>query len=179
MLYKIYKIVSKNTDKIYVGSTQKMLSKRLRGHVNGYKLYLRGKSHFISAFDIIKLGDYSIKLLEQFECDTKCEALAREGFYMEKHKDIIINKYIAGRSMKQWREDNKEKIKKYRDDNREQLNSKKRQVCKCICGKSYTHTNKKRHCRTKQHTKFVAREDFLKFANAVVASFRSYPFLRF
>ena len=43
-LGEIYKLVSDQTDDIYIGSTcQNLLSRRFQGHMTGYKLWLKGK----------------------------------------------------------------------------------------------------------------------------------------
>ena len=41
---KIYKIISINTDKIYIGSTTKSLYERLQGHKRNYKRYQHKKN---------------------------------------------------------------------------------------------------------------------------------------
>ena len=47
-LGKIYKLVSNQTDDIYIGSTcQKLLSTRLCGHIQDYKRWVEGKSNIL------------------------------------------------------------------------------------------------------------------------------------
>ena len=74
--YKIYKIVSSLTDKIYIGSTKQKLEKRLSGHVSKYKAWSKLKNNnlpYITSFDIVQLDDYEIELIETFTCETNKE----------------------------------------------------------------------------------------------------------
>jgi len=61
--------------------------------------------------------------------------------------------------MKKYRENNLEIIKKYakdyRDKNKESLNSNKRQVIVCSCGKSTTKAGKSKHEHTKFHLEYL------------------------
>ncbi len=51
---KIYKIIDKSNNDIYIGSTVIELDKRLNKHIRDYNRYLNGKMNFISSFDILK-----------------------------------------------------------------------------------------------------------------------------
>jgi hypothetical protein len=129
---KIYVIRSPSTDKIYIGSTiEKYLSNRLGGHNAHYKRYLTGKHHNITSFKIIKLGDAYIELLELFPCNNKLELCKREGELIRQHKNNCVNRIIEGRSKKEYRQDNKEKIKEqqkqYQQDNKEKIKEKNKQ----------------------------------------------------
>jgi hypothetical protein len=99
---KIYKIVSDLTDKIYIGSTCSPLNKRLYQHKT---IYNRSKS-----IEIIKLGDSRIELIEEFPCSRREELNVREGYHIKLNKDICVNKCIAGRTLKEYYNDNKEQI---------------------------------------------------------------------
>lgn len=123
------------------------LARRLAGHVGKYQQYLKGKYHFVTSYEIIKNGNYDIILIENVKCDSKDQLTARERYYIESLD--CINKLIPGRTDKQYREDNKEKIQQYYDDNKEKLNAK----CDCQCGGKYTTVNKSRHLLTPKHKK--------------------------
>ena len=141
-LGKIYKIVGDGN--VYIGSTcEKLLSKRLGGHVANYKLYLNGKHHYTTSYECLKNNDYYIELLETCPCNSKDELYVRERFwintidcvnkcvpirtdderleqsklYYEKNKD----KYLENARL--YREKNKEIIseylKLYREQNKE------------------------------------------------------------
>ena len=133
---KVYAIRSHSTDKIYIGSTTQKLFKRLSSHVADYK-----RNHCVSSREIIGLGDYYIELLCDYPCERKEQLYAKEGEYIRQYKCKCVNRFIAGRSIKefrennkeqileqnkQWRNDNKEKIIKYRDNNKEQLAEQKK-----------------------------------------------------
>ena len=102
-MLKIYRIVDNTNGNIYIGKTkQKYLSKRLGQHRERMTCMSR---------EIIKNGDYKIELIEETEDES------RERYWIE--NTDCINKQIPGRTQKEWREDNKEKViqnkKKYSD----------------------------------------------------------------
>jgi hypothetical protein len=117
---KIYKIVDNTNGNIYVGSTtKKYLSQRLTAHVKAYKRHLNGKHNYMTSFKILENKNYDILLIELCPCNSVEELRTRERYHIETIK--CVNKNIAGRSSKEWREDNKEKIKIYKEDNKEQI----------------------------------------------------------
>jgi hypothetical protein len=122
---RIYKITSDSTNKIYIGSTCQPLSKRMTTHRNTYKCFLNGKGNNITSFELIKLGDAIITLIELFPCESKEQLHARERFHIELNRDICINKCLPTRNMQEYRQDNIEKInekkKAYREANKEKI----------------------------------------------------------
>ena len=136
---KIYKIESMEGDLIYIGSTSKeYLSQRMTHHRLTYKRWQDGKVNKVMVYDMFdKYGveNCSIVLLELFPRSSIDELRAREGHYIKSME--CVNKYIAGRSQKQWVEDNKEHranyLKNYAEEHREHLVEYK---------KKYTETNK-------------------------------------
>ena len=138
---KIYTIRSHQTDKIYIGSTTQPLSKRLSCHKGQYKSYLNGKKKYITSLEIIKYGDAYIELLEKYPCDNKMMLHKREGECI-RNEPNCVNKFVPGRTTKQYREehkdlnntynhsyykDNRDKIKEqakqYRELNRDTINA--------------------------------------------------------
>ncbi len=85
---KIYKLTSKQTDKIYVGSTIQTLNKRMIAHITKIKC---GSN--ITSVEILKYDDAIIELLDDYPCNSKTELEKREQHYMDLYKDIIVNKY--------------------------------------------------------------------------------------
>jgi len=75
---KIYTLRSNQTDKFYIGSTCLPLYKRLYKHRNNYNEYLKNNKHYLTSFEIIKLKDCYIELLEDFPCNNKNELEKRE-----------------------------------------------------------------------------------------------------
>ena len=116
MIYTIRNI--KDDTLIYVGSTINTLSKRFDAHKRCCK---NGKNN-ISLYNYIENNDWYdwyIELYEMYSCSNKRELERREG---EVIREIgTVNKNVAGRSPKQYREDNadklKERDKKYYEQN--------------------------------------------------------------
>jgi transcriptional regulator of heat shock response len=117
---KIYKLVSDKTDKIYIGSTCNTLSRRHSGHKSDYKCFIKKiNKNYVSSFELMKLGQTDIILIEDFPCERKEQLHARERHFIESLN--CVNKCIPGRTDKEYRENNKEKIKEYRDNNKEKI----------------------------------------------------------
>jgi hypothetical protein len=126
---KIYTIRSPHTDKYYIGSTiETYLSSRLNGHNANYKRFLKGPGKNTASFEILKLGDAYIELLELFSCNSLLELRKREGQLIRQYKDDCVNKNIAGQTIKEYKkvyyENNKEiitkNVKEYNEDKKEQ-----------------------------------------------------------
>jgi len=178
---KSYKIVCNITDECYIGSTtQPTLARRLTGHITGYKSWKEGKNKKVTSYDIIHRGDYQILLIEKFPCNSKDELTAKEGEIIRQYrKDCgCANRCIAGRSKKEWNneneyryteqrkeyiEKNKEKIqtyqreydKNYREKNKELIRMKKAERVECMCGSCYSKDSKARHERTNKHQDYL------------------------
>jgi hypothetical protein len=121
---KIYKIVDNTSDKCYVGSTcEPTLARRLAKHVSDYKRYVNGKHNNVTSFKIIENGNYDIQLIEGFPCETKDQLHAREGYWIQ--QTACVNKVVAGRTQKQYYEENKElfnqKHKQYYEQNKDKI----------------------------------------------------------
>jgi len=95
--------------KIYNGSRTQSLKERLQHHVTHWKA---GRTDSTS-FKILDAEDYKIELIEDFPCTSKNQLEKREGWYQKKYKNEIVNIVIAGRTKKEWRDDNSEKMKNY------------------------------------------------------------------
>ena len=122
---KIYKIVGQ-TDDIYIGSTIQKLSDRFDIHKSHYRTHKAGKHiRGTSAFELFEkygIDQCRIELIEEYPCNSKKELERREGEIIKSTK--CINKVVAGRTGKEYRQDNseilKEKVKKFYDNNREE-----------------------------------------------------------
>ena len=113
---KIYKLTSEETELVYIGSTCNTLKQRLGKHKSIY----RTSNKNITSKLLLKYADVKIELIENFPCNEHIELLFREGEIC-KNTPNHCNIRIEGRTMKEYRDDNKEKLKKYRDDNKEKL----------------------------------------------------------
>jgi hypothetical protein len=110
---KIYQIVDYTNDNVYIGSTcEPSLARRLANHVNDYQRYLNGKKNFVTSYKIIENDNYDIQLIELYPCETKDELHKREGEHI-RNTENCVNKLIAGRTRKQYKEDHKEQIEEY------------------------------------------------------------------
>lgn len=122
---KIYKIWSpSNPELVYIGSTcEPTLARRMAGHRSNYRLYLNGKYGYVTSFKVLQYDDARIDLIESIECKCKDELRQIEGKYIEEID--CVNKLIAGRSKKQYRQDNREKLretnKQYYENNKEKV----------------------------------------------------------
>jgi len=132
---KIYKIYVDGVEDVYIGSTTQKLCVRMAKHRRDYKLHKKtGKSYIYSykMFDTYGLDNCKIMLLEYCPCNSREELHKKEGDYI-KNNIKSVNKFIAGRNMKEWREDNKEVIaeknKEYRENNKEVIAEKNKKYC--------------------------------------------------
>ena len=180
---KIYTIRSYQTDEIYIGSTTQTLTKRLSKHKYQFKYWKEGKYNHISSFELIKYEDAYIELLELCPCDSKMELERREGELIRSMD--CVNKRIEGRTIKEYREENKEKIKmrekiyweenkdkmkeyhkEWRETNKDKISGygkkyneankdKLKQKINCECGGKYTHQGKSTHLKTNRHQAHV------------------------
>ena len=166
---KIYKLWSPQGDEIYIGSTINTLARRKEQH----------KTNLNSCCSKIlfeKYDDVRIELIEEYPCKNKMELNKREGYYIRNNE--CVNKYIAGRTMKDYYEDNKEvcnqkskeyyednkekikeKVKDYKEKNKEKISEKNSQKITCECGCEITRTNLTRHKKTsKKHINFIQQQ---------------------
>jgi hypothetical protein len=110
---KIYKIGSKDTDKIYIGSTTGSLDYRMYRHHQDYVLYqnnLGSKIYSFELFDEVGFENCYIELICEFPCENAHELACEEGRHQMLNLYKIVNKNIAGRTVKQYYEDKRESI---------------------------------------------------------------------
>jgi len=125
---KIYTIRSRSDENlIYVGSTTQKLTQRLAKHRSDCKM---GRCY--SLYDYIINDDWCdwyIELYEAYPCNSKEELFKKEGEIIR--QIATINKRIAGRTKREYYEDNvenlKEKHKEYREGNAEKLKEYKKE----------------------------------------------------
>jgi len=129
---KIYKIISDQTDLIYIGSTTQQLSKRKQRHKSNKDC---------SSKEILQYEDARIILIEMFSCNCKEELSAREQYFMDKFKadgfNLVNKNRVIGRDFnsksnydKQYYHNNKETLnnnrieyhREYRNKNKERVN---------------------------------------------------------
>lgn len=146
---KIYKLVSDETEKIYIGSTTAPLCKRMAEH----RSYFNTKAGYTSS-EIMKYPDARIILIENFPCQNHEEIVSREEYWKQHFKDIVVNKQSAfgfdpTKKYSQWQINNRDHILKYKKEYRE-----KRLNCD-HCAISICGNDKWNHERTKKHRENV------------------------
>jgi hypothetical protein len=153
---KIYSIRSHQTEKIYIGSTTQSLSQRFSNH----------KEMRCSSREIMQFADAYIELIEMFPCANRFQLQGCEGEVIRITN--CVNKRVEGRTLAEYREDNKEKLLEqqiqYSKDNKEKIRQNKqnkKNIRKCSCGVEHNDgstTDRNRHYRSKHHVEFV--QDF-------------------
>ena len=129
---KIYTIRYRGDDSlIYVGSTCLPLYKRWHSHKSTC-FSENSKCHLYIYTKIRETNDFNnwyIELYEEYPCENKEQLLKREG---EIIREIgTLNSLIAGRTKKEWTEENKEKVskqkKQWAEENKEKVSEKLKQ----------------------------------------------------
>ena len=168
---KIYCIRSHKTDLIYVGSTCQPLSKRLNMHKTSYKNYLKTGISKEYSYKMYELDDKPyIELIKNYPCSCLDELRQEEGQHIRLMD--CVNKYVAGRTPKEYYEDNKEKIKKYYQDNKDQIKEyqkeyyedNKDQIKEYF--KQYRQANKERDKKYYEDNKDKIKEYFKQYRQA-------------
>ena len=135
----------------------------MTGHRRQYKYFLKTGKKYCSSFIILEQGAIHYELIEKYPCESKQQLCRREGHWQKKMK--CINKDIAGRTKKEYYQENKEQLlkhkKEYYQKNKEEIlkyykknkiKINEKHVCICCDGR-YTTGNWSRHQKTKKHVK--------------------------
>ena len=124
---KIYRVVDNAYQMCYIGSTIENLASRMNSHKAKYKKFKQngegGDTTIYRIFDAFGVSNCKIELIELYPCNSKIELLAREGHHQRQEE--CVNKQIAGRTKKEWANDNREKVqqqvKQWADEHQEAL----------------------------------------------------------
>lgn len=133
---KVYKLVSPNTDRIYIGSTKQTLVQRMNSHRAKYNAWKIGQHHYTTSFDIFDAGNASIELIELYPCESREVLRTREQYHLEQNPEICVNKLKAFISS--------EDEKKHKSE-----------MHQCECGGKYSLHHKSRHDQTELHLNFL------------------------
>ena len=140
---------------VYYGSTKETLSRRMAGHRADHKRFLAGKHGFTTSFRVLEAGDAYIELMEIVEYEEKAQLHAVEGKCIRENH--CVNKFVAGRSRKQFRVDHAERFNAkqaaWAAANADYINAKH----SCECGGKYTTSGKAKHLRTQIHCLWVEK----------------------
>ena len=139
----IYKLSSySQPNLIYVGSTYQTLNKRLKGHKNAFNAFNRGKGKYCSSFEIIKLGDYHIDLIENFPCENRQQLNCRETYFIKTMN--CVNKCVSYLTDEERKE---AKLKCNRE-----FKKKYNQITNiCDCGQEFVRNYKSMHLKSLFH----------------------------
>ena len=124
----VYKLCCNDPEikEVYVGSTKNL---RVRKNLHKSRCHNEnGEKYNLNVYQFIRanggFSNFDIIQLERFEFNTKYELHARERHYIELLK-ASLNKAIPTRTVKEYRDENKEKIKEqlvvYREKNKEKI----------------------------------------------------------
>ena len=169
---KIYCIRNNINDDIYVGSTTQPLCKRMAYHRQDAKKENKMHQTFYSKVNEIGIENFYIELIEDYPCESVEQLRKREGEFIREMG--TLNHVIAGRTGKEWLEQNKEKVKEYfkeyhkeydkanrdnileyKKEYYEAIKNKISEKISCACGGKYTIWHKLAHERTNKHQLYI------------------------
>jgi hypothetical protein len=165
-LGKIYKIVSAQTNKVYIGSTcKKYLSERMTKHKNDMKNHEKGTRCLLASYEILKNEDAQIVLVESFPCNSKDELTAREQYWINEYREVSTNiknakgLNIEKRKQRQRRLYQKYKAKNNTKDKQRYIKRKERLLEKivCVCGSITSKISIRKHERTNKHQNYLKK----------------------
>ena len=181
---KIYIIRNYVDNDTYIGSSCQALCKRMENHRSDKNR--KNKKHFKIYEKMNELGfdNFYIELVEEYPCENVEQLRRREGELIRQFKPTL-NKEIAGRTINEWREDNKgytknyyqnnkqkllEQVKQYNEKNKDIISERKKkhyqankerfaeerkETMTCECGMSFTKQHRARHIKSQHHQKFL------------------------
>jgi hypothetical protein len=175
---KIYKILCNETGEVYYGSTIRTLSHRKNGHKQDVKKYDEGKKTKCECYNIIKRGNFTMSLVEEYSFDNKQQLLWRERHYIENNECVNTRRPIATKKDKyenvkirlQKPEVHEKKLqadKDYRARNKDSEEWKQRKaesekkyrdnckVIECECGSNVKSFLIKEHLKTQKHQNYI------------------------
>ena len=109
---KIYIIRNSINDLTYIGSTCRSLSQRMVQHRRDMNVERCQKFKLYKMMKELHKDNFYIELLENYPCNNRDELLQKEGEYIRKYQSQL-NRIIAGRTDKEYRDDNKEYLASY------------------------------------------------------------------
>ena len=109
-------------DTVYVGSSDRKEDERMLEHQNNYNLYLNGKYHYVSSYELVKYDDAEIYVVKRIKFKDVVELRQEEQKYIEKCKSMLFKVVNRNRAfvtqkekkqyMKQYRKQYEKQIKK-------------------------------------------------------------------
>ena len=112
---KIYKVLNSVDNEVYVGSTTQTLAQRTGKH----KLNATQRNtEFYQRINDVGLDNFYIELICSYPCDNIEELHSKEGEWIRNMG--TLNQLISGRTPRQCREDNKDKLREQKQQCGEQ-----------------------------------------------------------
>ncbi len=146
---KIYCIKSKQTDKVYIGSTSRSLKERYKEHKHDYKRYNEKNFNYVSSFEIFKFDDVYIELIKEIYCNKQqLRELENEEINKNENSVNIMNAVPLNQECK--RKYLTEYAAKYRKTDKYKEYNK---LVLCDCGGKYHFKDKQKHIKTLKHQK--------------------------
>lgn len=118
---KVYVIRNVVNDKVYVGSTTQILSKRFHKHKHQINCQRHKNYPLYVAMREIGVENFYIELIENFPCNSKEELHAREGHYIREFNSYKegYNALVSGRDKQQYYQEEKEYVNQHNKENYE------------------------------------------------------------
>jgi len=144
VIYKIFCKDSNITD-VYIGSTINFKRRKIEHKSRCYNE--NNKKYYFKIYQYIRENggwdNFEIVIIEKYPCDNIKQVTEREGYWIKELK-ATLNKQIAGRTYKEYYQDNENKRKEY---------NKQKIICSCGCEiNKYT---LKRHQQSAKHINLI------------------------
>ena len=183
---KVYKLISDETNFIYVGSTTQQLSKRLYEHKDNAK---RGKSKVYETMRDVGIDTFRIVLINEFPCENK-EQLCKEEERCRKEiaQDKLLNTSKCYANVpfglpveeytKEYKKENKDKIlecnKEYRKKNKDKIQEYKREYNKENKDKIQEYRKENKDKIQENKKEYYTDEDIMFLINSHRFTFKQY-----
>jgi len=148
---KIYKIVNKVNDKIFIGSTTQLLCKRKASHKS--RAY-GSETLLYKELNAIGWDTVDLILIESYPCNSLEELEARERYYYDLLKPELnsvrpcVSEVEKIQKQIEWREEKKQSD----PDFYKKMNEKAKKISVwCDCGDFIQESSLKTHLKTKRH----------------------------
>jgi hypothetical protein len=144
---KIYRLISKQTDDVYYGSTCSTLAQRLAEH--RYAFRHPEERLQCSSKELVKYTDVKIRLVEDFPCERREQLVAREQHFID--LNTCVNKHTAfgvrGAVQYERTDNSKENFKRWSAT-----------PFTCECGSTVRTDYALKHEKTLKHQRWVAKQ---------------------
>lgn len=144
-MLNIYKIVSPNTNRFYIGSTTQPVKNRFACH----RSYFRSGCNKCSSYDVFVAGDATYEVIDRIplkEADSK--DIERRYIQNEDTNQLVNYHYVEDRKNRK----GTPKYKRFKNPVKVETN---RLRTKCLCGCDIDFYNRKQHLRSLKHSRNV------------------------